>query len=268
MGECPKGEGVSRLGELPFAVWCNFTPLPTCCYPDVMKPSSAVDHFNSDAALLYDERNRKLAPISECLHFLIQLGLRDLPRDARALCVGVGTGAEILKLASAFPAWTFVGVEPAKAMLDVCREELAKAGVLERCELVHGYAQDAPKGASFDVALSVFVAHFIKRQERLAFFRNMTDRLKPGGHLVNAEISYDLDARDYPAMLNNWASVQELMGATPESIANLPRVLREMLSILPPHETEEILRASGISTPSRIFQAFMITGWIGQKSAD
>jgi tRNA (cmo5U34)-methyltransferase len=229
-----------------------------------VKPPSPADHFNGAAARAYDVRNQALLPIAECMHFLIRLGLRDLPRNSQALCVGVGTGAEILSLAQAFPQWTFVGVDPSAAMLEVARTRLSEAGVLARCQLIHGYGEDAPEGPFFDVALSILVAHFVKREERLTFYRNMTTRLKKGGCLVNTEISYDLDAPDFPDMMNNWAKVQELMGATPESIANLPHLLREMLGILSATETEDLLRQIGIQTPLRFFQAFMISGWLGR----
>ncbi len=181
--------------------------------------------------------------------------------------MGVGTGAEILKLTKAFPAWTFVGLDPSASMLEVCQERLAEAGVSDRCQLVHGYVQDAPTGKNFDVALSVLVAHFVKRDERLDYFQNMTVRLKTGGSLVNTELSYDLDSRELPVMLKNWEAVQELLGATPDSIDNLPRLLREMLAVWPPQETEVILRQAGIPLPVRFFQAFMINGWIGKKKS-
>lgn len=67
-------------------------------------PSSPPSFFGRDVADAYDARNNALAPISNNLHFLLRLVLADLPVDARVLCVGVGTGAEILSLASAFPA--------------------------------------------------------------------------------------------------------------------------------------------------------------------
>lgn len=43
----------------------------------------------------------------------------------------------------------------------------------------------------------------------------------PEGILVNTEISFDLDSKEFPSMLQNWKAVQQLMGATPESLANL-----------------------------------------------
>lgn len=223
------------------------------------------DFFNQDMAKRYDERNSKLSAISDNLHFLVRLVLADLPARARILCVGVGTGAEILSLAKARPDWTFVGVDPSKEMLEVCRSRLAQEGVGDRCELIHGYVQDAPEGAAFDAVLSILVAHFIPRAERPDFYRNILQRLKPNGYFVSAEISADLDAPEFPAMLKNWEQVQALMGATPESLQNLESTLRNALSVLSPEETATLWRESGFGPPVQFFQAFMISGLCARK---
>lgn len=227
------------------------------------KPST--DFFTKEHAERYDERNRKLVSISDSLHFLIRLTLENLPAHARILSVGAGTGAEILSLAKAFPAWSFVAVEPSLPMLNVCRERIQDAGLLDRCEFVHGFAQELPLHADFDAALAVFVAHFVKRDDRVSFFKSLTDRLRAGGYLVNAEISFDLDSAEFPSMLKNWESVQRLMGATPEALISLPRQLRDVLTVLSPTETEAVICKSEIQLPVRFFQAFMISGWYGIK---
>lgn len=222
------------------------------------------DFFDREKAAGYDERTGRLAPIADGLHFLVQLVLCDLPPDARVLCVGAGTGAEILALAAAKPGWTFVGVDPSAAMLEVCRERLAQAGFLDRCKLVHGHLQDVAASRNFEAALSLLVAHFLDLPTRRELLRGMAGRLKDGGCLVTAEISGDLDAADFAPMLANWEQVQKLMGATPESLADLPRQLREVLTVLPHDETERMLRECGIAQPVRFFQAFLIAGWYGR----
>jgi tRNA (cmo5U34)-methyltransferase len=222
--------------------------------------------FNDEASKSYDEKNSKLAAISDNLHFLIRLILKDLPARARILCVGVGTGAEILSLAKEYPEWTFLGLDPSEGMLKVCRERLTQAGVMNRCELKQGYVQDAPLGENFDAALSVLVAHFVPRTERLEFFQNMSSRLKKGGYLLNAEISFDLNSKEFLSMVNNWAKVQVLMGGDPEKInAILPQTLKDVLSVLSPKETQTLLQQAGIPLPVQFFQAFMIAAWYGKK---
>ena len=223
--------------------------------------------FNSDASRSYDEKNRRLAPIADGLHFLARLALKDLPQGARALCVGVGTGAEILSLSQACPGWRFTGVDPSAAMLDVCRQRLTDAGVMDRCELVTGTVEDVATGENFDAALSILVGHFVKADARADFYGAMHARLKPGGMIVNAEISFDLDSAEFPTMLENWKQVQALMGATPDSLATLATTLREKLTVLPPARVEDLLRASGFALPVRFFQAFMIHGWHAVKTA-
>lgn len=221
--------------------------------------------FNQEMADAYDRRNSALAPISDNLHFLVGLVLAELPAHARVLCVGVGTGAEILSLATAYPGWSFVGIDPSEEMLAVGRRRLDQAGVLHRCELVQGYVEDAPR-EQFDAVVSLLVAHFIKREGRAAFYAAIHERLRPGGRFVSAEISGDLDAPEFPAMLDDWKRIQSLMGATPESLAKLGGMMREVLGVLPVAETEALWKASGFKEPIGFFQAFMIRGWHAAKA--
>lgn len=223
------------------------------------------DFFTKTAAQTYDEKNSRLAPIADNMHFLIRLIVKDLPAQSRILCVGVGTGVEIVSLAKEYPGWSFVGVDPSADMLEVCRERLEQAGILDRCELIEGYVSDVPTDKPFDAVLSVLVGHFVPRGERKDFYQNMHLRLKNGGYFINTQISFDLDAEAFPSMLQNWKHVQALMGATPESLEALPNILRNVLTVLPPAETEEHMRAAGFASPIQFFQSFMIVGWYGRK---
>ncbi len=227
-------------------------------------PSPAA-FFNREMADRYDRVNKPLMPISDCLHFLMRLALSKMSEEARVLCVGVGTGAEILALAAERPRWSFVGVDPAPEMLEVARHRLAEAGVIDRCELVEGYAEDVTD-SGFDAVISLFVAHFVQRQDRPAFYRAIHDRLVPGGHFVSAEISANLDAPQFPAMLDDWKQVQSLMGANAESLASLEGTLRNVLGVVGPEDTEVLWRDAGFALPVPFFQAFMIRGWHARKS--
>lgn len=224
-----------------------------------------IDFFAGEAAQKYDERNSKLSRISDGLHFLIGLILKDLPSQARILCVGAGTGAEIIYLAKIFPQWQFVALDPSLSMLNVCKARATEAGIMDRCEFVHGYVHDLPSRAEFDAVLSILVAHFVKREERPSFLKQIVDHLRVSGIFISAELSFDVESAEFPSMLQKWALVQELMGGTPESLAGLPKQFREVLTVLSPAETESHLRQAGIGMPVRFFQAFMICAWYGQK---
>ena len=58
--------------------------------------------FDEERAATYDERFSKLAPLRDTLHLLTRLILADLPVNSRILCIGVGTGLELIYLALEF----------------------------------------------------------------------------------------------------------------------------------------------------------------------
>lgn len=231
------------------------------------RPGGAKDKgfFDREMAESYDRRNAALAPISDGLHHLSRMVLAELSPRARILCVGVGTGADILGLAAARPDWSFVGVDPSEAMLGVARRRLGEAGILDRCRLVPGYVEDVPD-EGFDAVAALFVAHFVRREARPAFYRGIRDRLRPGGIFVSAEISARLDGPAFPAMLEDWKRVQAMMGASNEALASLDNTLRTTLAVLSPEETEALWRDAGFPLPVRFFQAFMIQGWHARRA--
>jgi len=221
--------------------------------------------FSEEMAKNYDASNSHLAPISENLHFLIKLILKELPDNAQILCVGAGTGAEILALANEFPNWTFMALEPSSAMLDVCKERVAKAGFGDRCEFFNGFLEQLPGDAKYDSVISLLVAHFIAGADRKHFYKNMSHRLRSGGYFIDGEISYDLESEEFPSMLNNWRAMQLLRGASSQVLERISQQLKEMLSVLAPYKVEALLCECGIERPIQFFQSFMIVAWYWQK---
>lgn len=226
------------------------------------------NYFNKNTSEGYDERAQRTGSINDNLHFLIRLILQALPEDARILCVGVGTGAEIVRLAQVFPQWRFTGVDPSESMLDVCRKRLRESGVAARCELIHGYLADVGETQAFDAILCLLVAHFLKDPaQRQALFDGMARRLKPDGYLVHAEISFDLDSPEFDDIIGTWLAMHRCAGATDESLAATPRLLRETIAVLPPAATEQLLRNSGFPLPIQFFQSLLIRAWYSRKPA-
>jgi len=227
---------------------------------------SAEQFFDKKASDSYDERNARLAPISSNLHLLIRLVLKDLPADARILCVGAGTVAEILYLAEAFPDWRFIGVDPSASMLEVCEEKLKHEGINDRCTLITGYADDVPDNETFDAVLCLLVTHFIKDdQERQKTFDAMAVRLKPKGYLINADISYDTTSPLYDDIFEKWLNLQQERGEKGADAADLKKMMAEHLSVLPASAMEQFLKNAGLPQPVKFFQSLLISAWYSQK---
>lgn len=232
-----------------------------------MSNKTVIEIFDQTPSETYDERNKRLAPILENLHFLIPLILEKLPKDARILCVGVGTGIEIVKLAKANPDWEFVGIDPSKTMLEGCKKRLESEGLLERCELHNGYVSDLPHMGDFDAVLCLLVMHFIKDLgERKETLREMNKYLKPGGYLINAEISYDTSTPEYMNIMEKWMAMQTSSTGNKEQAENMIKMMNEHLLILSPSATEKLLQESGFPMPIQFFQSLLVHGWYSQKA--
>jgi tRNA (cmo5U34)-methyltransferase len=79
-----------------------------------------------------DKRHAKFAPLFDALYLLVRQVLSELPANARILCVGVGTGTELVALAEAFPQWRFTAVEPSAPVLNACHQRKQKhSGIVQ-----------------------------------------------------------------------------------------------------------------------------------------
>lgn len=100
--------------------------------------------FDQQAAN-YDTQWAKTAPIRSCLHLLVDSLLAHLPTEARILCVGVGTGAELAHLARKNPGWQFTAVEPSGKMLEICRQRAEVDGFANRRPFVCSISSVSPR---------------------------------------------------------------------------------------------------------------------------
>jgi len=231
-----------------------------------MKTDEIVQIFEDMGADAYDGFNSHFRQLSESMYFLTMLALKDLPRDANILCVGVGTGADIIDLAKTNPGWTFTGVEPSKSMLDGCRMKLKIEGLTNRCELFHGYLSDFSSKYKYDAVLCYFVMHFIEKVERKKIYYDINKHLKNEGYFVHAEISCDFETDDFHLHLKNWKSLHGYSGATEEKLSSIEEVLTKQLYILSPTETKKLVQECGFKNHIQFFQSFMIHAWHTRKS--
>lgn len=225
------------------------------------------DIFNSEFSRNYDAYNGRLGEIGDNLHLLISLLLNDLPQQANILCVGVGTGTEILRLALRHPEWRFTGVDPSPDMLAVCAEKLEKAGISSRCQLVEGRLDRLPVSGDFDAALCLLVAHFILDAERYGLYDQMASQLRTGGRLVVAEIAGEIDSPAFDEHMAIWARMHEVAGQGARDPAEMKAQLAERLLLLAPEHTEALIARSGFTPPLRFFQSLLIHGWSARKIA-
>lgn len=221
--------------------------------------------FDQQAAS-YDTQWAKTAPIRACLHLLLDALFAPLPADARVLCVGLGTGAELAHLALKNPGWRFTAVEPSGAMLDVCRRRAEEGGFAARCEFHEGYLASLPAGGAHDAATCFLVSQFIlDRAARAAFFAGIAARLKPGGLLASSDLASDVASPEYDVLLAAWMQMMAAAEVSAEAMARMRRAYAQDVGVLPPAEVAAIIAAGGFERPVQFFQAGLIHGWVSRR---
>lgn len=233
-----------------------------------MKNQQPAIVFDQKAASSYDNRWAKLAPIRDSLDLFIRAILSELPADARILCVGVGTGAELIALAQEFPQWQFTAVEPAIAMLNVCRQKVEESGITARCTFHEGYLDSLPASDYFDAATCLVVSHFIMdKEERRNFFNQIALRLHPQGYLISSDISYDMSTSDYQSLLDVWLRIMKSAELPEEDIEKMRAAYGRDVAVLPPQEVASIIASAGFDPPVLFFQNLLIHAWYSRRTS-
>jgi tRNA (cmo5U34)-methyltransferase len=222
--------------------------------------------FDEQNAANYDDRFAKISALRDALLLQTRAILGDLPVNARVLCVGAGTGHEVLALATHFPGWQFTVVEPSAPMMGLCRRRAAEHGFAPRCTFHTGYLDTLPPSEPFHAATSLLVSHFlVKPEARRAFFREIAARLRPQGWLVTADLSGDRTTTHHAQLQTAWLRLMEIAGIAPEQHAQMLQAWQENVSFLPVAEFEALLASAGFEAPVLFHQSLLIRAWFAQR---
>lgn len=235
-------------------------------FTDTMDREQLKSIFDQQASS-YDQQWSRLAAFRDGLHLLVGSIFRELPINARVLCIGAGTGAEILYLAGKFSGWTFTAVEPSAGMLDACRQRTEEHGFADRCTFHEGYLESLPPTEAFDAATCLLVSQFIlEEQARSHFFRAIAQRLRPGGILASSDLSSDVKSETYQSLLDVWLRTMASADLPPEGIERMRAAYRRDVSILPARDVEAIIVSGGFESPVQFFQAGLIHAWYSKRT--
>ncbi|VEE15149.1 class I SAM-dependent methyltransferase [Ectopseudomonas mendocina] len=216
----------------------------------------------------YDKQWEGMAPIREALYLLLDALFVGLPDDARILCVGAGTGAEIAHLAERFPGWRFTALDPSGAMLEVCRQRAERGGFAHRCDYHEGYLETLAAGQAYDGATCFLVSQFLTDvQARTGFFRQIGQRLKPGGLLANADLASDIHSPAYEVLLPGWMTLMSSAGVDAQMLERARAAYARDVAVLSAPQVADIIQAGGFTAPTQFFQAGLMHGWVCQREA-
>lgn len=222
---------------------------------------SGMDAFSDPQAVARYAANppRMVPGYADLQRMALLLLAEHAPADARVLVLGAGGGLELKVFAEGQPGWSFVGVDPSAAMLDLARMTLGDLAA--RVHLHHGLIDSAPPGP-FDAATCILTLHFIERQERLRTLAQLRQRMKPGAPFVAAHFSIPAGERDlWLARYAAFATASRIERAQAEQAR---AGIAERLPILSPEEDEQVLRDAGFDGVSLFYAGLAFRGWVAR----
>lgn len=234
----------------------------------VMQNRESPTAFDQGRASSYDKQISKMAPMRDALQFLIRMVLSELPAKAQVLCVGVGTGSELIDLALEFPQWRFTAVDPAAPMLKICSQRAEESGIASRCTFHEGYLDSLPESEPFDAATCLLVSHFLTQPgERRNLFCQIATRLGPGGYLVSADLASDMSTSAFKSLFEVWMQTMKFSGIPAKELEKRRASCGRNVAVIPPQEVESIITSSGFETPVLFLQTLLIHAWYSRLAA-
>jgi tRNA (cmo5U34)-methyltransferase len=230
-------------------------------------PETAALFDDVAAAESRDALLAPLGPLKLALNMAMAAALAPLPSDAHLLLVGVGTGPELLALAQRHPGWRFTALDPAQAMLTICRRRAEAAGIQDRCRFHQGVVSSLPQDDTFDAATAITVSHFfLDPLARIQFFTDIALRLKPGGLFINADLATAPEPMQQGALLQMWTDMMQ--DILPEEFAQrILSSLGDKVALEPTPAVDGLMRRAGFRPAVRIFQTLLLNAWCCARAA-
>ena len=216
---------------------------------------------DAQAVAEYAERPPRLVPGFDGMQRMARLLLAErVPDDARILVLGAGGGLELKAFAEAQRGWTFDGVDPAPAMLNLAKQTLGPLAA--RVALQEGYIDDAPD-EPFDGATCLLTFHFLTRDTRRHTLAQIRRRLKPGAPFVLAHLSIAEGAAERARWLARYSAYAVASGVAEEKAIQARTAIDRQLTILAPEDDEAMLREAGFKDVTLFYVGFTFRGWVG-----
>lgn len=225
-------------------------------------PNAFLDMFDDEAhAAKYADGPARFMPGFADLHRMAAVLMRErVPDNAHILVHGAGGGLELEAFAETNPDWTFVGVDPARAMLD--QAEARMGPHKDRADFHHGFIDDAPDGP-FDAATSLLTLHFLDANERRQTASEIVQRLKPGAPCIVAHCSFPQAHPMRETWLDRYEAFAVASGVEPEMAKAARAAVGDSISLLDPETDARLLTEAGLKDVVSFYSAFTWHGWVG-----
>ena len=190
-----------------------------------------------------------------------------LPKRAKILVVGAGTGMEITEFGPLSPGWSFHGVDPSANMLSLAEKKISEKKVRNKIRLVQGYVDNLEDKEKFDGATCILVMHFLKDDgAKLDLLKSINHRLKTDAPLVLVDGCGRPGSRTFKKNLEVWKQYPIIHGLKPDFIEKaFQKTVLKMVKFVPESRILELLKEASFENIFKFYTGFLYSGWTAYK---
>ena len=222
--------------------------------------SNKIEVFDRERSSNYDNKIKDLIPVYQNLldktvDFLTSS--YSVEYDLKILCVGCGTGTEIVRIAKISNNWKVYGCDPSIEMLNIAKEKIT-ASNLKNVELKQGTVE-VFKDHKFDVTNLSLVLHFFIKTDKYELLSKISEVLKLGGNLIISDIYLANNFEQKLNQLRLYISKQNSI-----EMDNLNRYInhiRDDIKYISDKEINEILNSLNFSKVNRTINKYVFGQW-------
>ena len=156
----------------------------------LFQTSEWVDHWKFDTwADTYDEsilKPTKGLPFYEHYDEVLQLCIKELPKEGNVVDVGIGTGNLSKQILETYPNIELVGVEPSLSMCRQCKKKLPQIPLY-----IGHFLQIPLEDHCMDAIVSTYAFHHCKTDEKLQAMKEIKRVLKPNGICILGDLMFE-----------------------------------------------------------------------------
>ena len=222
--------------------------------------------YNDEWAANYARRANAAIPGREGLYRTCMAFMRGLPSQANILGGGCGTGDDLVPLAMSLPEASFVGIEPADAMLALCARRVEAEGLSRRVTLRPVTLQNFHPEIPFDAATAILVSQHMRADaDAEDFFRQLATALGPRGRLFSADIHIGAD-QDRGLALALWREQALMSGIEADLVARMANAFTSELRPRDEPVIRAFLESAGFVGILKPFSSLIYGAWAAYKN--
>jgi tRNA (cmo5U34)-methyltransferase len=224
--------------------------------------------FDETVANVFDDMLERSVPFyREAQRMTVELARNFAQPGSSVADLGWSTGTTMALLCQALPdpQVRMVGFDLSEAMLDKCRENLGRLGLMERCQLRQQDLHQEFDLSDASVVIMNYTLQFIRPLYRDTLIRNIFQALRPGGCLLLSEKILSPDPVLNSLYIDLYYEFKRKNGYSELEIAQKREALENVLVPYRIQENLDLLQRNGFAAADLFFRWYNFASFIALK---